>query len=105
MPSEYAGDVPGQDRAAYVDLVCGPMLDAVRGLATWADVFCEEGAFDVEESRRILLACREAGLALRVHGNQLGHSGGVALAVELGAASVDHCNYLSDCLLYTSRCV
>src|SRR5690606_9434402 len=58
------------------------------------DVFCEEGAFTVDQSREILLAGREADLDLRVHGNQLGHSGGVALAVELGARSVDHCNYL-----------
>ncbi|MCU1423212.1 MAG: imidazolonepropionase, partial [Microbacteriaceae bacterium] len=57
--------------------------------------FCETGAFDIEESREVLLAGRAAGLGIRVHGNQLGHSGGVALAVELGAASVDHCNYLS----------
>jgi imidazolonepropionase len=59
------------------------------------DVFCEEGAFDVDESREVLLAGRAAGLGLRVHGNQLGHSGGIALAVELGAASVDHVNHLS----------
>ncbi|GAB77951.1 imidazolonepropionase [Austwickia chelonae] len=95
VPGEFASGGPSGDRADYVDLVCGPMLDAVRDVVSWADVFCEEGAFDVEESRRILSACREAGLGLRVHGNQLGPSGGVALAVELGAASVDHCNFLS----------
>ncbi|WP_116114711.1 imidazolonepropionase [Austwickia chelonae] len=95
VPGEFSGGGPGRDRADYVDLVCGPMLEAVRGLASWADVFCEEGAFDVEESRRILLACRDVGLGLRVHGNQLGRSGGVAMAVEVGAASVDHCNFLS----------
>lgn len=102
VPSEYAGGQGGppdsaeNGRTAYVDLVCGPMLAAVRTDVTWADVFCEEGAFDVAESRRVLLACREAGLGLRVHGNQLGHSGGVALAVEVGAASVDHCNFLAE---------
>lgn len=96
VPPEYAGSEPGQDRTAYVDLVCGPMLAAVRDDVTWGDVFCEEGAFDVAESRRILLACRAAGLGLRVHGNQLGHSGGIALAVELGAASVDHCNFVAE---------
>ena len=84
------------DADAYVDLVCGPMLDAVRPYVRWADVFCEEGAFTPEQSRRVLTACRDAGLGLRVHGNQLGESGGVALAVEMGAASVDHCNFLSD---------
>jgi imidazolonepropionase len=61
----------------------------------FVDAFCEVGAFDVEESREVLLAGRDAGLGLRLHGNQLGFSGGVALAVELGCASVDHCNHLS----------
>ena len=85
----------GQDPDAYTDLVCGPMLAAVRPYAQWADVFCEEGAFTAEQSRRVLLACRDAGLGLRVHGNQLGEGPGVQLAVELGAASVDHVNYLA----------
>ena len=80
----------------YVDLVCAEMLSAVAPHAGWIDVFCETGAFDVDQSRRVLEAGRAAGLGLRVHGNQLGHSGGVALAVEMGAASVDHCNYLSE---------
>jgi imidazolonepropionase len=61
----------------------------------WADVFCERGAFSEEQSRRVLEACRDAGLGLRVHGNQLGQGPGVQLAVEFGAASVDHVNYLS----------
>lgn len=87
---------PGVDRRAYLDLVTGPMLEAVAPHARFVDVFCEEGAFDVEESREVLLAGRRAGLGLKVHGNQLGHSGGVALAVELGAVSVDHGNHLSD---------
>ncbi|MFD5277322.1 imidazolonepropionase [Pseudarthrobacter sp. NPDC058362] len=86
----------GQDPDAYTDLVCGPMLDAVRPYVKWADVFCEEGAFTAEQSRRVLLACRDAGLGLRVHGNQLGEGPGVQLAVELDAASVDHVNYLSE---------
>lgn len=84
------------DAQEYVDLVCGPMLQAVRPYVQWADVFCEEGAFTPEQSRRVLQSCRDAGLGLRVHGNQLGHSGGVALAVEMQAASVDHVNHLSD---------
>ena len=87
---------PGTDVRDYLDLVTGPMLEAVLPYVSFIDVFCETGAFDVEQSREVLLAGRAAGLALRVHGNQLGHSGGVALAVELGAASVDHCAYLSD---------
>ena len=80
----------------YVALVTGEMLEAVRPHVRWMDVFCEEGAFDVEQSRRVLEAGQAAGLGLRVHGNQLGESGGVQLAVELGAASVDHVNFLSD---------
>jgi len=87
---------PGADVRDYLDLVTGPMLEAVLPYVSFIDVFCETGAFDVEQSREVLLAGRAAGLALRVHGNQLGHSGGVGLAVELGAASVDHCAYLSD---------
>ena len=85
----------GQDPEAYTDLVCGPMLDAVLPYVQWADVFCEEGAFNAEQSRRVLVACRDAGLGLRVHGNQLGEGPGVQLALELGAASVDHVNYLA----------
>ncbi|WP_104180005.1 imidazolonepropionase [Arthrobacter sp. B0490] len=86
----------GADADAYTDLVAGPMLDAVRPHVRWADVFCETGAFSAEQSRRVLEACAAAGLGLRVHGNQLGPGAGVALAVELGAASVDHVNHLSD---------
>ena len=85
----------GQDPEEYASLVCGPMLAAVRPFVQWADVFCEEGAFTAEQSRRVLLACRDAGLGLRVHGNQLGEGPGVQLAVELAAASVDHVNYLN----------
>ena len=86
----------GQDPEAYTDLVCGPMLTAVRPYVQWADVFCEEGAFTAGQSRRVLEACRDAGLGLRVHGNQLGEGPGVQLAVEFEAASVDHVNYLAD---------
>ena len=84
----------GIDRRNYLDLVTGPMLTAVRPYVQFIDAFCEQGAFDVEETREVLLAGRAAGLGIRVHGNQLGSSGGVQLAAELGAASVDHCNYL-----------
>ena len=85
----------GMDADEYTELVCGAMLEAVRPYAQWADVFCERGAFTEEQSRRVLQACRAAGLGLRVHGNQLGPGAGVRLAVEFGAASVDHVNYLS----------
>lgn len=87
------------DRADYLALVTGPMLAACAPHARWADVFCEPAsphAFDGDEARQVLVAARDAGLGLRVHGNQLGHGPGAQLAVELGAASVDHCTYLSD---------
>lgn len=89
---------PGIDRADYVALVTGPMLTACAPHARWADVFCEPAspvAFDGDEARTVLVAAREAGLGLRVHANQLTPGPGVRLAVELGAASVDHCTYLS----------
>lgn len=86
----------GMGRDEYVDLVVGGMLDACAPHARWIDVFCETGAFTVEESRRILSAGIERGLGARVHAGQLGDSDGVRLAVELGAASVDHCTFLSD---------
>jgi imidazolonepropionase len=85
----------GVDPDEYTDLVCGPMLAAVRPYVGWADVFCEQGAFNEEQSRRVLTVCRDAGLGLRVHGNQLSEGPGVQLAVEFGAGSVDHVNYLS----------
>jgi len=94
VPAEYA-----EDRAAYLDLLVGPMLEAAAPHARWIDVFCEPHsphAFDAEEARHVLTAGAAAGLGLRVHGNQLGHGPGVLLAVELGAASVDHCTYLDD---------
>ena len=91
VPREYLGRTDD-----YVDLVCGPMLEAVRPHVRWIDVFCEEGAFDVDQSRAVLEAGRAAGLGLRLHANQLGHGPGVRLGVEMGCASVDHCTYLSD---------
>jgi imidazolonepropionase len=94
IPAEYA-----RDRAGYVDLVTGPMLQAAAPYARWIDVFCEPHsphAFDAEEARAVLSAGSDAGLGLRVHGNQLGPGPGVQLAVELGAATVDHCTYLDD---------
>jgi len=91
VPAEYASDPDG-----YVDLVCGQMLAQAAPYARWVDVFCERGAFDADQTRRVLLAGRAAGLGLRLHGNQLGPGPGVRLAVELGAASVDHCTHLDD---------
>ena len=87
---------PGAEVETYLDEVVGPMLDGVAEHVQWIDVFCERGAFDEGQSRRVLEAGKARGLGVRVHGNQLGEGPGVALAVELGAASVDHVNYLSD---------
>jgi imidazolonepropionase len=94
VPADFAGR-----RSDYVDLVIGEMLTACAPHARWADVFCEPAsphAFDGDESRAVLTAAAAAGLELRVHGNQLSAGPGVQLAVELGAASVDHCTYLTD---------
>jgi imidazolonepropionase len=91
VPAEYEGRAD-----EYVELVCGHMLAACAPHARWIDVFCERGAFDADQSRAVLEAGAAAGLGLRVHGNQLGPGPGVRLAVELGAASVDHCTYLGD---------
>ncbi|WP_419995508.1 imidazolonepropionase [Streptomyces boninensis] len=84
------------DPAAYVDLVTGPMLDACAPYARWVDVFCERGAFDGDQARAILTAGMAKGLIPRVHANQLTEGPGVQLAVELGAASADHCTHLTD---------
>ena len=91
VPAEFASE-----REQYVSLVIGEMLDTCAPKAKWIDVFCDTGAFTPEESRRILDAGIARGLLPRLHGNQLGHTGGVELALEVDAASVDHCTYLSD---------
>jgi imidazolonepropionase len=85
-------------RGEYVDLVIEQMIPAVaeRGLAEFADVFCEEGVFTVEESRRILLAAREHGMKLRVHADELVWTGGAELAAELRARSADHLGFVSE---------
>jgi imidazolonepropionase len=87
------------DRGDYLRSLTGDMLDACAPLARWIDVFCEPAsryAFDADEARAVLVAGRANGLGLRVHGNQLSAGPGVQLAVELGAASVDHCTHLTD---------
>ncbi len=91
VPGEFAGRAD-----EYVALVCGAMLDACAPLASWVDVFCEQGAFDADQSRAVLQAGAAAGLGTRIHANQLGPGPGAALAVELGCASADHCTHLSD---------
>jgi imidazolonepropionase len=85
VPPEYAGRPDD-----YIRLVCDEMIPACAPLARWCDVFCDHGAFTVEQSRRVLLAGRAAGLDLRIHADELARSGGSMLAAELGCASADH---------------
>jgi imidazolonepropionase len=91
VPPEYRGA-----RDDYVRLVAGEMLAACRPHARWIDVFCDRGAFDVDETRFILEAGIAAGLLPRLHASQLGPGEGIQLAVELSAASVDHCTHATD---------
>lgn len=84
VPPEHA------DADAYLDWAIAEVLPQAARLAVAADVFVERGTFDAEQARRYLVACRRAGLALRIHGDQLSEIGAVPLAVELGARSVDH---------------
>jgi imidazolonepropionase len=91
VPTEFAGRTDD-----YVRLVCGEMLAAAAPYARWIDVFCERGAFDADQARAVLSAGIAAGLRPRVHANQLSEGPGVQLAVELAAASADHCTHLSD---------
>jgi imidazolonepropionase len=84
VPPEYP------DADAYLDFALSEVLPEAAQLAEAADVFLERGAFDAEQARRYLVACRDAGLALRLHGDQFTESGAIPLAIELGARSVDH---------------
>lgn len=91
VPAEYR-----DRRSDYVELVTGEMLTACAPHATWIDVFCDRGAFDVDEARAVLTAGMAAGLRPRLHAGQLGFGDGIRLAVEVDAASVDHCTYVAD---------
>lgn len=91
VPEEYA-----HQSDAYVSLVIDDMIDAVLPHTKWIDVFCDEGAFDVDQSRAILQAGKAKGLRPRIHAHQLGRNGGVQLAVDLDCASADHCTHLDD---------
>jgi imidazolonepropionase len=91
VPEDYAGR-----NDDYVALVTGEMLEACAPHAKWVDVFCDVGAFDVEQSRAILKSGIAKGLMPRIHANQLAQGGGVQLAVELDCASADHCTHLSS---------
>jgi imidazolonepropionase len=91
VPTEFANRAD-----EYVALVAGEMLNAAKPHAKWIDVFCDRGAFDVEQARTILSAGIAAGLQPRIHANQLANIGAVKLAVELDCASADHLSHLSD---------
>jgi imidazolonepropionase len=91
LPPEFAGR-----REEYVDLLLSEMLPSFAGMAQFCDVFCERGAFSLEESRRILTRARELGYKLKLHADQLSPSGGARLAAELGAVSADHLDFAGD---------
>jgi imidazolonepropionase len=87
---------PDRDRASYVDEVVATLPAAVEAGAEWCDVFCDDGAFTVDESRRILTAARDAGLGLRLHAEQIAHTGASRLAVDVGCASADHLDHVTE---------
>ena len=89
-----AHGAPEGDRAAYVDVVAEHMPIAVARRARWADVFCDEGAFTIDEARRLLRAAKVAGLLTRLHAEQLAHTGAAELAAEAGCASADHLEHV-----------
>ena len=91
LPPEYADDPDG-----YVDLLCKGMIPSLGNLAEFADVWCDVGAFNVEQCRKILRAARAEGLSLKVHAEQLSHSGGAAVAAEFGAISADHLEHATE---------
>ncbi len=93
VPVEHRGD-----RRRYVDLLIGEMIPEVarRRLARFCDVFCEDGVFTIAESREILAAGKRHGLALRIHADELGWTGGAELAAEAGARSADHLLFVSE---------
>jgi imidazolonepropionase len=91
VPPEFEHDPDG-----YLELACGPMLTACAPHSRWVDAFCERGAFGADEAAAVLAAGQAAGLRARVHANQLGTGPGVQLAVAVGAASADHCTFLTD---------
>lgn len=91
VPPEFEGRADD-----YVSLVTGEMLNQVAASAKWIDVFCDRGAFTVEQAREILTAGKAAGLQPRIHANQLQQGGGIQLAVEMDCASADHCTHFDS---------
>lgn len=93
IPDEYRDRVDD-----YIDLVNEDMLPKVveEGLAEFSDIFTEQGVFDIEQSRRIQQAAKDAGLGLKFHADELTPLGGAELAAEMGAVSADHLVYITD---------
>jgi imidazolonepropionase len=91
VPAEFEGRSDD-----YVSLVIGEMLNQVVDSAKWIDVFCDRGAFTVEQAREILTAGKAVGLQPRIHANQLQQGGGIQLAVEMDCASADHCTHFDN---------
>jgi imidazolonepropionase len=85
----------GRDRGEYVDEVVATLPRAAAAGARWADVFCDQGVFTVDEARRILTAARSHGLGLRLHAEEIARTGAAGLAAELGCASADHLEHVS----------
>ncbi len=96
VPLDYRDRENG--RTEYIELLTGDMLRKVTasGLARFADIFCEPGVFTVDESRAVLTAAKQAGLAVKLHADELEYSGGAELAAELGASSADHLGAISE---------
>jgi imidazolonepropionase len=86
----------GRGRSEYVEEVMATLPAALAAGARWCDVFCDDGAFTVEETWRIFEAARAAGLGLRIHAEQLAHTGGALLAAKTGCASADHLEHVDD---------
>jgi imidazolonepropionase len=91
VPKEFESN-----RQGYIDLIINEMLPAAKGIAKFVDVFCETGAFTVDESREILAAARELGFERKIHANQLGQSDSLKLALEVNAISADHVTHFTD---------
>ncbi|MCH5215186.1 MAG: imidazolonepropionase [Muribaculaceae bacterium] len=91
VPKEYAGRT-----AQYCDLIINEMLPLVKDKAEYFDIFTEKNVFEIEDSRRLLKAARDAGMKLKLHADEIVQLGGAELAAEMGAVSADHLLHVSD---------
>jgi len=104
IPPEFRND-----RDGYVNLICNEMLPAVKeqGIARYCDVFCDEGAFTVKQMERIFVRAKELGFGLRAHLNEFANLGGVKVACEIGAVSIDHLTKSTEedaCIIRDAGC-